>query len=486
MKTLKFLLKNIKTKAIIGSLNESVSGVEIDSRACTEQSLFVATKGAEVDGHRYIDSAINNGASAVLCETMPEHPIENITYIRVSNSRKALAHLASAFYDYPSRELKLIGVTGTNGKTTSCTLLFELLRSMDLNVGLLSTVNHRINDTLIPSTHTTPNPLIINKLMREMRNQSCDYCFMEVSSHGLDQDRVVGLDFDVAVFNNISRDHLDYHHDFNTYLAAKKRLFDQLKPEALALSNVDDRHSESMVSTCKAEIQTFALNQPADIKAKILESDLNGSLIQLNQHQLFVRLIGKFNVYNASVCYAVAKHLGFDELDILTKLSTLQTATGRFEQIRSKSGKLAIVDYSHTPDALENILKTLKNILPKSSKLITVVGCGGDRDKGKRPEMANIACQYSDQSIFTSDNPRTEDPNAILKDMEAGVPQHKTHAVLQIENRQAAIRTALQLAQDSDVVLVAGKGHEDYQIIGTERHHFSDKEEIESFFNLMP
>ncbi len=485
MKNLKELIKHLNIKKYVGSTDKPVSKLEIDSRICEQDCVFVAIKGYQVDGHAYISKAIELGATTILCEVLPEIIKENICYLRVSDTTKALSLISAAFYDFPSEKMKVVGVTGTNGKTTTTTLLFDLFTQMGEKAGLISTIAYHIGSDIFPSTHTTPNAIRVQELFSKMVDQGCTICFMEVSSHALDQNRVYGVDFDIAVFTNISRDHLDYHKDYNHYISSKKRLFDQLKPEAYALTNVDDKHGETMLLHTKAKSLSYALLQVADYKTRALESDLNGSLITVNQTEVFVQLIGEHNLYNATVCYAVAELLGKDSLDILTRLSVLKTAKGRFEQIRSKSGKTAIVDYAHTPDALENVLKAIHGIKPTNGKIVTVVGCGGDRDKGKRPMMAKIALQYSDQAIFTADNPRSEDPDLIIADMEAGIPTEKLGQYLSITDRRSAIRTALKLTTSQDVVLIAGKGHEDYQIIKGEKLHFDDVEEVEAYFKLI-
>ena len=485
MKNLKELIKHLNIKKYVGDTNKSISKIEIDSRACEQDCIFVAINGYQVDGHNYISKAVESGATVVLCETLPEQIEAHICYLRVSNTSKALSKLAAAFYDFPSEKMKVVGVTGTNGKTTTTTLLYDLFTQMGEKVGLISTISYHIGTEVFPSTHTTPNAIRVQELFRKMVDNGCSTCFMEVSSHALDQNRVFGVDFDIAVFTNISRDHLDYHKDYNHYISSKKRLFDGLKPEAFALINLDDKHGETMLLHTKAKALSYALHQAADYKTRALESDLNGSLITVNQTEVFVQLIGEHNLYNATVCFAVADLLGKDSFDVLTRLSVLKTAKGRFEQVRSKSGKTAIVDYAHTPDALENVLKAILNIKPTDGKIITVVGCGGDRDKGKRPMMAKIALQYSDQAIFTADNPRSEDPDLIIADMESGVPEDKLGQYLSITDRRSAIRTALKLTTNRDVVLIAGKGHEDYQIIKGEKFHFDDVEEVENYFKLI-
>lgn len=485
MKELKELIKHVKVKKYVGQTNKQISSIEIDSRKCLNNSMFVAVNGTQVNGHDFISKAIELGATVVVCEILPEQLIDDITYLRVGNSSKAVSLIASAFFDFPSQKMKIVGVTGTNGKTTTTTLLYDLYKKLGLKTGLISTIAYHIHDEVFPSTHTTPNAIRVQELFRKMVDSGCEICFMEVSSHALDQNRVFGVDFDIAVFTNISRDHLDYHKDYNEYISVKKRLFDGLSEHAFALTNVDDKHGETMVLHTKAKVKTYAIQQVADYKTKALETGLNGSLVQMNKTELFIQLIGLHNLYNATVCFAVADLLGINEMDILTSLSILKTAKGRFEQIKSKTGQTAIVDYAHTPDALENILKAIHQIIPKTSKVFTVVGCGGDRDKGKRPMMAEIAMKYSNQVVFTSDNPRSEDPYQIIEDMESGLKPEDGARFLSIVDRRSAIRTALKLAEIQDVVLIAGKGHEDYQIVNGEKSHFDDVEEVEKYFKLI-
>jgi UDP-N-acetylmuramoyl-L-alanyl-D-glutamate--2,6-diaminopimelate ligase len=482
MKSLERLLKNIKLIKTIGDLSVPISQLELDSRLCVSDSLFVALPGVQVDGHNYINKAIENGASVVVCERLPENLQENITYLQVKDSSTTLALLARNFYDHPSSKMKIVGITGTNGKTTTATFLFDLFRKLGKKVGLISTIDYRINEEIFPSTHTTPNAIKVQELFSKMQLAGCEYCFMEVSSHALDQKRVYGVDFDIAVFTNISRDHLDYHSSYNEYISCKKILFDQLKPEAYALVNMDDKHGETMVLHTKAQIRSYSLKQVSDYKTKVLETDINGSLILFNGVEVYTPTLGLHNMYNLTVCFAVAELFEVDKIDIFRILSILTPAKGRFQQVKSTTGKTAIVDYAHTPDALENILKAIIEIKSNTAQIITVVGCGGDRDKGKRPQMAKIACLYSNQVILTSDNPRTENPESIIEDMEKGIPSDKNGSTLSITNRSQAIKTAIRLASDSDIVLVAGKGHETYQEINGVKHHFDDVEEIEKYF----
>ncbi len=465
--------------------NLALTGICFDSRNCEPDCLFVAVKGVAVDGHDYISKAIEGGARVIICENFPEAEAENITYIKVKDSTKALATVAANYYDNPSEEIQLVGVTGTNGKTTVATLLYDVFTGLNFKVGLISTVTYKIGKSSYPSTHTTPDVIRINELLREMITEGCRYCFMEVSSHALDQGRTYGLNFDGAIFTNISRDHLDYHGDLNTYIKVKKKFFDQLDSAAFALVNSDDKHAPSMLLNTKARQKSYSLNAVSDYRAKILESHFDGTLIQINGIDIYTRLIGKFNVYNVMAVFAVAEQFEVDQLQVLTILSCLQPVKGRFEQIRSESGIVAIIDYAHTPDALKNVLETIQSIRTTSQKVYCVVGCGGDRDTGKRPQMAKIAVNLSDQVILTSDNPRTEDPNAIIADMENGLSEKEKFKTLSIVDRQAAIKTVVRMAAKDDIILVAGKGHEDYQEINGVKHHFDDMEEVISCFKAL-
>lgn len=465
--------------------NLALTKVCFDSRECVEDSMFVAVKGVAVDGHDYILNAISSGARVILCELLPENQVDGITYIKVKDSAKALGIAAANFYDNPSDDICLIGVTGTNGKTTTATLLYQVFSELNLLTGLISTVNYRIGKKEYPSTHTTPDVLRINQLLREMVDQGCKYCFMEVSSHALDQGRTYGLQFNGAVFSNISRDHLDYHGDLNSYIKAKKKFFDQLDSDAFALVNVDDKHAPTMVLDTKARVRSYSLNTVSDYKARILESHFDGTLIQMNGLDLFTRLIGKFNIYNLLAVYAVAKEVDVDQLQVLTILSCLQPVKGRFEQIRSENGIVGIVDYAHTPDALKNVLETIQSIRKNQQKIICVVGCGGDRDKGKRPQMAKIAVVMADQVILTSDNPRTEEPISIIQDMEAGLSEKEKYRTIAMADRKEAIKAAVRMANSEDIILVAGKGHEDYQEINGVKHHFDDMEQLVNCFKAL-
>ena len=482
MKLLKDLLYKTDLLEVHGSTHLAIAQVIIDSRRVGKDSLFVAVPGVQADGHNYIAQAIEKGASAIVCEKLPDQLKEQVVYVKVKSSAKALSFIAANFYDNPSTAFKLVGVTGTNGKTTVATLLYQMYRSMGESVGLISTVNCRINSEIIPATHTTPDALTLNALLQQMKAKGCRYVFMEVSSHGLAQHRTTALDFDGAIFTNISHDHLDYHKTFDHYIQAKKSFFDHLKPEAFALVNSDDKHGETMVYHTAARTYTYALKSMADFKCKILENQFSGLQLQLDQQEVWTRLVGSFNAYNLTAVYATAVLLKKDKMQALTALSALNPVAGRFQYVRSDEEVTAIVDYAHTPDALKNVLDTLADIRTGNEKVITVVGCGGDRDKTKRPEMARIASMKSNRVILTSDNPRSEDPNAIIDDMKKGLDPVELSKVLSISDRAEAIRTACALAQSGDIVLVAGKGHETYQEINGVKHPFDDLEIIQSTF----
>lgn len=481
MITLSDLLKNVNAKQIEGEVSVGVKGLAFDSRKVDDGFVFFALKGTHVDGHAFIHKAIALGAVAIVCETLPVEK-EGVVYVQVHDAATALGQMASAYYGNPSEKLKLVGVTGTNGKTTIATLLQKLSMQLGYSAGLLSTISYKINDTVFTASHTTPDQLQLNSLMAEMVEAGCDYCFMEVSSHAVDQNRIAGLDFDGAIFTNITHDHLDYHKTFKAYIEAKKRFFDQLKPEAFALSNYDDKNGKVMLQNTRAGKLGYALKTMADFKNKVLESHFDGTLMNINGKEIWTHFVGKFNAYNLLAVYGAAVSLGFEAEEVMVEMSKLKPVDGRFEIIRSTSGIYGIVDYAHTPDALENVLSTIEEMRSKNEQLICVVGAGGDRDKTKRPEMAAIACKYSDKVILTSDNPRTEDPNAILKDMEAGVGQEKANITITISDRREAIKTAAMLASAGDIILVAGKGHEDYQEINGVKHHFDDREEIRKVF----
>lgn len=480
---LKELLHAIPVLQVVGPLEVEVDAIAFDSRQVQQGTLFVAVRGVHTDGHLFVGKAVEGKAVAVVVEELPEHTDDAVTYVQVSDSAYALGVLAANFYGNPSQELKLVGVTGTNGKTTVATLLYNLFRQLGYRVGLLSTVENRIGEKVVPATHTTPDPVALNKLMRQMVDDGCDYCFMEVSSHAIVQQRIVGLKFAGGIFTNITHDHLDFHKTFENYIKAKKKFFDDLDRYAFALTNVDDRNGNVMLQNTVAHRKTYGLHNMADFKAKVLESHFDGMLLQIDSHDLWVKLVGGFNAYNLLAVYSAAILLEQETSKVLVALSEISGAEGRFETVRSKNGVVGIVDYAHTPDAVENVLETIKNLRHEGQQIITVLGCGGDRDKTKRPEMANVALKYSDKLIITSDNPRTEDPLQIIKDMEAGVPVEKKKNTFSIADRREAIRAACHLASPGDIVLVAGKGHEKYQEINGVRHHFDDREELEKTFN---
>ncbi len=474
---LRQLLKDIDIIEAEGSLDREIRTIEFDSRKVEKGSVFVAVKGTQVDGHQFIDKAIENGAIAVVLSQPPATEIwPGITRIRVANSAAALGWMAANYYGRPSEQLRLVGVTGTNGKTTTVTLLHELFLELGYKSGLLSTIENRIGAQVLPATHTTPDALAINSLLAEMVDAGCDYAFMEVSSHAADQRRIAGLKFTGAVFTNISHDHLDYHGTFRAYIEAKKIFFDLLPSTAFALVNVDDKRGMVMVQNTRARVYRYSLRRLADFRARIIENSPTGLHLEIDNREFFGRLIGEFNAYNLLAVYAVARLLGQDSLEVLTVLSHIGAAAGRFDYVKDEQRqRTGIVDYAHTPDALEKVLSTISGMRQGDSRIITVVGCGGDRDRAKRPKMAKVACDYSDQVILTSDNPRTEEPEAIIREMEAGVPAYATRKVLSITDRRQAIRTACQLAQDGDIILVAGKGHETYQEINGVRYPFDDK-----------
>ncbi|MGV6861780.1 MAG: UDP-N-acetylmuramoyl-L-alanyl-D-glutamate--2,6-diaminopimelate ligase [Putridiphycobacter sp.] len=476
MRNLQDILYKAGMTELYGTLDLKVHKLIFDSRQIEKGDVFVAIKGASIDGHQFIDKAIELGAYAVVCETLPKKVNENITYVVVKNTSEALGEMASNYFDNPSKELKLIGVTGTNGKTTTTTLLHSLVSDLGYVAGLISTVVNKIGKTEIPSTHTTPNPVALNQLLRNMVDAGCEYCFMEVSSHAIDQDRIAGLEFDIAGFTNITHDHIDYHKTFKAYIAAKKKFFDNLHSNAIAITNKDDKNGLVMVQNTHAKIKTYALKTLADYKVKVLENSFSGLVLSVNNQDVWTRLIGDFNAYNLALVYAIATELELDNIEILTGLSKLKSVDGRFQYFKSSKNIISIVDYAHTPDALKNVLQTIDSVRTKNEKVITVVGCGGDRDKEKRPVMAEIAAYNSDQTILTSDNPRTENPDSIIKEMQVGVPAERTAKVMSITERQEAIKVACALANEGDIILIAGKGHEKYQDINGEKHPFDDFE----------
>jgi UDP-N-acetylmuramoyl-L-alanyl-D-glutamate--2,6-diaminopimelate ligase len=474
VKLLKDILYKSRITEVRGSTNIAVESITMDSRAVKSFCLFVALKGVSTDGHAYIENAIKAGAVAVVCEAIPAEVNDAITYVQVSNSAEALGYIAANFYNNPSEKLKVIAVTGTNGKTTTATLLYRIVRKLGYKAGLLSTVVNRINDKEVPSTHTTPDAISLQKLMSDMVEAGCEYCLMEASSHALHQHRITGVNIKGAVFTNITHDHLDYHKTFNEYIKAKKILFDILPSSAFALINHDDRHSEIMIQNTKAKAKTYALQSMADYKTKILDNSFSGLHLSIDQQELYTRLIGDFNAYNILAVYATCVELGFDKMDVLTAISTVEAPEGRFEYFTNADNITAVVDYAHTPDALKNVIETIQNIRTGNERLITVVGCGGDRDRTKRPVMAKLAAELSDQAILTSDNPRSESPEAIIEEMRTGLDPILLRKTLSITDRMEAIRTACSFARPGDIILIAGKGHEKYQEINGVKHPFDD------------
>ena len=472
------ILKGIPATELQGSADVQISAIALDSRRVTKGALFVAVRGTVADGHNYIQTAVANGAAAIICEELPAHVTGEVAFIMVPNSAVALGKAAANFYGNPSAKLKLVGVTGTNGKTTVATLLYQLFRDLGYKCGLLSTVENQINGQVIPSTHTTPAPVELNGLLNDMVHQGCDYCFMEVSSHAIVQHRIEGLHFTGGIFTNITHDHLDYHQTFDNYLKAKKAFFDGLPKNAFALTNADDRNGMVMLQNTKAHKKTYALKSMADFRAKILENQFDGLLLQINADEVWFKMVGSFNAYNLLAVYATAMLLEQDKAKVLTVLSRLKGAEGRFDYVIAPNKVIGIVDYAHTPDAVQNVLSTIHNIRKGNEKLITVIGCGGDRDKTKRPLMAKVACEWSDKVILTSDNPRSEDPAEIIKEMEAGIGLSQQKKTLSITDRREAIKTACHLANPGDIILLAGKGHEKYQEIKGVKTHFDDKEEL--------
>ncbi len=477
------LLKNVESLNIIGDVNVEITGVNIDSRRIEKGHLFVAIPGTVTDGHKFIPKAIELGAAAVLCEIIPEEKTAGVTYIKVASTEDAVGKVATLFYGDPSRKLKLVGVTGTNGKTTIATLLYNMFRKFGHKCGLLSTVCNYIEGEAIPADHTTPDPIELNRLLAQMVDAGCEYAFMECSSHAIAQKRIGGLKFAGGLFTNLTRDHLDYHKTFENYRDAKKAFFDGLDKDAFAITNADDKNGMIMVQNCKAQVKTYSTRTMADFKAKIIECHFEGMYLDINGKEVGVQFIGKFNVSNLLAVYGAAVMLGKKPEDILLILSTLKSVNGRLEPIHSPEGYTAIVDYAHTPDALENVLNAIHEVLNGNGKVITVCGAGGNRDKGKRPIMAQEAVKQSDKVIITSDNPRFEEPQDIINDMLAGLDQKQMKKVLSIVDRREAIRTACMLAEKGDVILIAGKGHEDYQEVKGVKHHFDDKEVVKEIFN---
>ncbi|WP_412984092.1 UDP-N-acetylmuramoyl-L-alanyl-D-glutamate--2,6-diaminopimelate ligase [Pontimicrobium sp. IMCC45349] len=485
MKVLKNILYKVGINAVVGNTDVTINNIHFDSRIAESGDVFVAIKGTVVDGHDFIDKVIDKGVMVIVCEIIPETTIEGVTYVEVDNSAKALAIMASNYYEVPSANLKLLGVTGTNGKTTIATLLYQLFKNAGYKVGLLSTVKILVGDKEYKATHTTPDSLTINKYLSEMNNEGVEFCFMEVSSHGIHQFRTEGLEFVGGIFTNLSHDHLDYHETFAEYRDVKKSFFDNLSKSAFALVNIDDKNGQIMLQNTKAKKCSYALKSYADYRAQILENQLNGLLLKINDNDVWTKLIGNFNAYNLLAIYGTAEQLGLETVEILRLMSELESVSGRFQYLVSDEKITAIVDYAHTPDALKNVLETINSIRTKNEDLITVVGCGGDRDKTKRPKMAHIASALSTKVIFTSDNPRTEIPEQIIEDMEAGVEPQNFKKTLSIVDRKQAIKTACQLANPNDIILIAGKGHETYQEINGVRSDFNDYKIVEELLKQL-
>jgi len=479
---LKELVSNVNVLETRGDMEREIHGVQIDSRQIVGGDLFVAVRGTVADGHNYIGKAQENGAVAVLCEEIPADATGAVTYIKVENTEQTVGQVATSFYGNPTSKLKLVGVTGTNGKTTIATVLYELFRRMGHKAGLLSTVCNYVDGEAIPTEHTTPDPITLNALLARMVEAGCEYAFMEVSSHSIVQNRIGGLTFAGGLFTNITRDHLDYHKTFENYIKAKKLFFDNLPTTAFAITNADDKNGMVMVQNTKATVKTYSVQRPADFKAKIIECHFEGMYLEINGKEVGVQFIGKFNVSNLLAVYGAAVMLGKDEQEVLVALSAMKPVNGRFEALRSPSGYTAIVDYAHTPDALENVLNAIHGVLEGKGQVITVCGAGGNRDKGKRPLMAREAVKQSDKVIITSDNPRFEEPQDIVNDMLAGLDEEQMKKVIAIVDRRQAIKTACMIAQKGDVILIAGKGHEDYQEVKGVKHHFDDKEEVKACF----
>ncbi len=478
------LLKHVKPTAVIGNIEAEITGVNIDSRKIEQGHLFVAIKGTQTDGHRFIPKALELGAVAILCEDIPSERQTGVTYVQVESTECAVGPVATMFYGDPSRKLRLVGVTGTNGKTTIATLLYNMFRKFGHRCGLLSTVCNYIEGEAIAADHTTPDPIELNKLLHQMVEAGCEYAFMECSSHAIAQQRIGGLKFAGGLFTNLTRDHLDYHKTFENYRDAKKAFFDSLDKDAFAITNADDKNGSVMVQNCKGKVKTYSIRQMADFRARIIECHFEGMYLDINGKEVGVQFIGKFNVSNLLAVYGAAVMLGKKPEDILVILSTLKSVNGRLEPIHSPEGYTAIVDYAHTPDALENVLNAIHEVLDGKGKVITVCGAGGNRDKGKRPLMAQEAVKQSDKVIITSDNPRFEEPQDIINDMLEGLDNKQMKKVISIVDRREAIRTACMMAEKGDVILIAGKGHEDYQEIQGVKHHFDDKEVVREIFSL--
>lgn len=483
MRKLADILLNIKPLELIGNKNIQLSGLAFDSRKVEKGFLFIATRGTITDGHNFISTAIEKGANCIICEDIPQNIDSKICYIKVRNSQESLGIIAANWYNNPSGKLKLIGVTGTNGKTTTASLLHTLFSDMGYSCGLISTIENKIESHSFVATHTTPDALQINELLGKMVLAGCSHCFMEVSSHALAQNRTAGLLFAGGIFTNLSHDHLDFHKTIAEYIKAKKLFFDNLPKSAFALTNIDDKNGMVMLQNCKAQKHTYSIKNLADFKGRVIENQISGLHLQINEHDIYCRLVGQFNAYNLLAIYGTAILLGEAEEDILPALSNLQSVAGRFDYQQSTEGIIAIVDYAHTPDALQNVLETINQLQSEDGKIITVVGAGGDRDKSKRPEMAKIAARLSDRLVLTSDNPRSENPEDILADMQAGLNEEQNKRCLTISHREEAIKTAFFLAQKGDIILIAGKGHETYQEIKGVRYHFDDKDIINKLFN---
>ncbi len=482
MMKLKTLVNRLNVLEVKGDMERDICGVQIDSRQVADGHLFIAVRGTVADGHNYIGKALEKGAAAILCETIPEDADEKVTYVKVENTEQVVGQVATTFYGDPTSKMKLVGVTGTNGKTTIATVLYEMFRYMGHKVGLLSTVCNYIDGEAIPTEHTTPDPITLNALLAQMVEAGCEYAFMEVSSHSIVQNRIGGLTFAGGLFTNITRDHLDYHKTFENYIKAKKLFFDRLPKAAFAITNADDKNGMVMVQNTQAQVKTYSVQSPADFKAKIIECHFEGMYLNINGKEVGVQFIGKFNVSNLLAVYGAAIMLGKDEQEVLVALSAMKPVNGRFEALRSPSGYTAIVDYAHTPDALENVLNAIHGVLDGKGEVITVCGAGGNRDKGKRPLMAREAVKQSDRVIITSDNPRFEEPQDIINDMLAGLDEEQMKKVIAIVDRRQAIKTACMMAKSGDVILIAGKGHEDYQDVKGVKHHFDDKEEVRACF----
>lgn len=485
MAILKDILYGVALEQVVGSTEVEVLNLAFDSRKITPQTLFIAIKGTVSDGHQFIDATLKSGASAVICEDFPSAFATGVTYVKVKNSAQALGIISANFYQHPSKKLKLVGVTGTNGKTTVATLLYKLFRDLGYKAGLISTVENQINDKIIPSTHTTPDPIALSILLEDMLLQGCDYCFMEVSSHAVAQYRIAGLTFAGGIFTNITHDHLDFHLTFDNYLKAKKAFFDGLDKSAFALTNADDKNGMVMLQNTKAHKKSYGLKSLTDFKAKIIENQFSGLHLDMDGEEVYFKLVGTFNAANLLAVYGAALLLDQDKTKVLTILSRLNGAEGRFDYLFSPNKIIGIVDYAHTPDALENVLSTIDNIRSKTEQVITIIGCGGDRDKTKRPLMAKSACDWSDKVILTSDNPRSEEPEQIIKDMQAGVSPVNQRKVLAITDRREAIKTAVHLAKPGDIILLAGKGHEKYQEIKGVKSDFDDKQILNECFKTL-